>query len=133
MWAPDQWPATIDPREQVRRSVYIYAKRSFPYPMFTTFDVPDSSISCSRRDETTVAPQALAMINSAFMIEQAQAFAERIAASTSEPSEQVRQAWLHALGREPNAEEIQDAQALLSGNDGLTQLCLLTLNLNEFL
>ena len=133
MWAPDQWPATLDPREQARRSVYIYSKRSFPYPMFTTFDAPDSSMSCSRRDVTTVAPQALAMINSNFMLEQARAFAQRVGSEPGEPRAQVEAVWRLALGRPPSSDEIADAAALVGGGEGLTKLCLVALNLNEFL
>jgi len=135
MWDPSQWPATLDPEEQNRRSVYIYVKRSFPYPMFTTFDAPDTSLSCSRRDVTTVAPQALAMINSSFMVEQARAFADRVQAEAGDDSEaQADAVWRLALTREPTDEERTRALELLgSGDDALTQLCLLALNLNEFL
>ena len=37
-----QWPATLDPAESMRRSVYMYVKRTFRLPMLETFDVPDS-------------------------------------------------------------------------------------------
>src|SRR5262249_16404840 len=33
MWAPNQWPVSLDPAEHNRRSVYLYVKRSFPFPM----------------------------------------------------------------------------------------------------
>ena len=65
-WAPAQWPVSLDPSEHNRRSVYLYVKRSFPYPMLAIFDEPESSVSCPRRDVTTVAPQALALFNSQF-------------------------------------------------------------------
>ena len=67
----NQWPVSLDPAEHDRRSVYLYVKRSFPYPMFAIFDAPDSAVSCPRRDTTTVAPQALALLNSEFMLAQA--------------------------------------------------------------
>lgn len=135
MWDPSQWPTTLDPREQNRRSVYIYVKRSFPYPMFTTFDSPDSSVSCARRDVTTVAPQALAMINSSFMLDQATAFAGRVRDLAGDnPAEQIAAVWDLALTREPSEEELADSLRLLeSSEDSLTQLCLVAFNLNEFL
>ena len=73
-----QWPATLDPRESLRRSVYMYAKRTFRLPMLETFDAPDSSLSCSRRDVTNVAPQALALMNNEFVLARAQEFADRL-------------------------------------------------------
>ena len=56
-----------DPAEHNRRSVYLYVKRSFRLPMFETFDAPDAAASCARRESSTVAPQALALMNSEFM------------------------------------------------------------------
>ena len=68
-----QWPVDLDKAEHMRRSVYLYVKRSFRMPLFEAFDMPDTSISCERRNVTTVAPQALALMNNEFMMEQAQA------------------------------------------------------------
>src|SRR5712692_3036815 len=42
MWNPGQWPVSSDPEEYNRRSVYFYVKRSFRYPMFEIFDMPDT-------------------------------------------------------------------------------------------
>jgi hypothetical protein len=138
MWSPDQWPVALDPREHDRRSVYLYVKRSFPMPMLTTFDAPDSSQSCSRRDITTVAPQALAMLNSEFMTEQARRLGERLREdSAAGPDQWIRQAWRLALGRAPRENEAAVAAKLFDGTakpaDALPRLALLVLNLNEFL
>ncbi len=137
MWARDQWPASLDPNEQNRRSVYLYVKRSFPLPMFTTFDTPDSSVSCARRDVTTVAPQSLAMMNSDFMLEQAESFAEKMIAKGGDTEQWIRNAWMEALGREPSNEEVDKAMALAAAETdptrGMRQVALLVLNLNEFL
>ena len=137
LWARDQWPVSLDPEQQNRRSVYLYVKRSFPLPMFTTFDAPDSSVSCARRDVTTVAPQSLALLNSTFMLEQAAAFAERLAAAEGDLDERVRRAWRQALGREPSDDEHAKAMELAASEPNqeraLRQVALLVMNLNEFL
>ncbi len=143
MWLPERWAESLDPRERTRRSVYLLVKRSFPLPMLSTFDAPDPSVSCARRVETTVAPQALAMLNSDFMLEQAKAFADRLRREFGDqPEEWVRGAWHVALGRAPSAEETERLAALLASPSldptdatvsPLEQLCLLVLNLNEFL
>ena len=135
MWALDQWPVALDPREHTRRSVYLYVKRSFPMPMLTTFDAPDSSQSCSRRDVTTVAPQALAMLNSQFMTEQAGRLAERLRESgAAAPEQWIGEAWRLTLARAPRPDEVEAASRLFEGrNDveaALPQLALLVLNLN---
>lgn len=146
MWSPDQWPVALDAEQHNRRSVYLYVKRSFPYPMFTTFDMPDTSVSCARRDVTTVAPQALALLNSEFMFEQSGRLAERLVSESKSaaPREWIARLWELALGRQPSPAEVDKALTLFgSPNTGgdeenkqasaLTKLCLLVLNMNEFL
>ena len=75
------WPVSSDHAEYDRRSIYLFVKRSFRLPMLATFDAPDTSQSCPRRDSSTVAPQALALMNSEWMHKQAERFATRIAKS----------------------------------------------------
>ena len=50
-----------------RRSVYMFHKRLIPYPMFQAFDRPDLMTSCARRQNTTVAPQAMLILNDGFV------------------------------------------------------------------
>jgi hypothetical protein len=126
MWARNQWPEALDPREHTRRSVYLYVKRTFPLPMLSTFDVPDTSQSCSRRDSTTVAPQALTLINGEFSQQQASRLAER--ARTLDAADPVTAMWKLAFARVPAADEKARAQSL-----SLQQLALVVFNMNEFL
>jgi Protein of unknown function (DUF1553)/Protein of unknown function (DUF1549)/Planctomycete cytochrome C len=133
MWALNQWPVALDPAEHNRRSVYLYVKRSFPYPMFEIFDVPDSSGSCPRREATTVAPQALALMNSEFMLEQARKLAERVQKEgQGGPEAWIDAAWRLALGRAATPSESERARLFLKDSP-LRELCLVLLNMNEFL
>ncbi len=59
----------------LRRSVYMFHKRVIPYPLLQAFDRPDSLQSCGQRENTTVAPQALALLNDPFVRSRAQEFA----------------------------------------------------------
>ena len=61
-----------------RRSVYIFVKRNARYPMLEAFDMPDTHESCPRREVTTTAPQALAMLNDKVALEWARGFAGRV-------------------------------------------------------
>jgi hypothetical protein len=54
------WAVTPNPEEHTRRSVYLIERRTFQHPMFAAFDAPDGVLSCSRRNESTTAPQSLA-------------------------------------------------------------------------
>jgi hypothetical protein len=151
-----QWPVSMDPREQTRRAVYIYVKRSFAFPMFATFDAPDSALSCGRRQSTTVAPQSLALMNGQVIQNQARAFAARlIQEHGDDASAWVEHAWMLALARKPTPEELRKNLEFLETlaqseqdtkwapeNTGdvsqqraaaLSKLCLAIFNLNEFL
>jgi len=124
---PELWPITLDPSEHTRRSVYLYVKRSFKMPMLETFDIPDPILSCARRESSTVAPQALAMMNGDFTRAYAAKIAERFKGATA-----VEQLWRHALGHKPAEEESARASAFLQRNT-MADLSLLILNMNEFL
>jgi hypothetical protein len=130
-----QWPATLDAREPLRRSVYMYAKRTFRLPIMETFDAPDSSLSCSRRDVTNVAPQALALLNNEFVLARAREFASRLQKLGTSADAWVTNGWEIALGRSPTPAERAKALAMLDAPDqsrALTDLCLMLFNLNEF-
>jgi hypothetical protein len=116
-------------------------------PMLEAFDAADPSSPCPRRNTTTVAPQALALMNDAFVIEQAARFAERLLREAgSSPPRQVERAFLLALGRPPSPAERAQALAFLDHQrnalaadsaadpwrSALTDFCQALFNLNEF-
>ncbi|HXR39795.1 MAG TPA: DUF1549 and DUF1553 domain-containing protein [Terracidiphilus sp.] len=86
------------PDERSRRSVYIFVKRNTRYPMMEIFDMPDTHESCSRREITTTAPQALTMLNDKVTLEWAQAFAARALAA----QDPVDRAYRLAYSRSPD-------------------------------
>jgi hypothetical protein len=133
------WPATINPEEPLRRSIYMYVKRMFRLPMLASFDEPDNSFSCARRDVTNVAPQALTLMNSRFMFQRAHDFADRLAKKGDDPAIWVDEGWQLALARPPAADERQKALEMFAGTSGnvrtraLVEFCLVLFNLNEFI
>jgi hypothetical protein len=126
---PDLWPANPDPAEHLRRSIYLQMKRSLTLPMLQIFDAPDSATSCPKRESSTVAPQALALMNSEFAAAQAAQFAARIQKVGGEP---VDTAWRLAFGRGPGDSERRVAGEYLQRNS-LERLALLIFNMNEFI
>lgn len=94
------WKAA-SPDEQRRRSLYIFVSRSLMPPMMTTFDQCDTTLPCAARDVTTVAPQALAMMNNHFTHARSTALAKRIEQTAATDQDQVVDAWKFALGRKP--------------------------------
>lgn len=140
------------PVEEDRRSVYIFVKRTLMVPMLEAFDYTNTAESLGVRPTTTVAPQALMLLNSEFLRDQSVALAERAAREAgSTDSEFVGSAFRYALGREPSDQEEQTAVQLLerqrrilgaakaaggpkpdSNAEARRSLCLVLLNLNEF-
>ena len=104
----DPYPADVrDTHATRRRSVYMFHKRVVQQPLMQAFDGPDAQASCGRRENTTVAPQALALLNDKFVRQRAIDFAARVAKEAGgQPESQVRYAWLLALGREPAKTEL---------------------------
>jgi hypothetical protein len=129
---PNLWPPNPDPREYNRRTIYLQMKRSMTLPMLQTFDAPDTALSCPRRDTSTVAPQALTLMNSDFSVAEADKFAELLVKESGNDTEaQVRNAWRRAFGRVPKDDVDKMALDYLSRNS-LSRLCLLIFNMNEF-
>jgi hypothetical protein len=126
--------------EQSRRSVYIYLKRTLMVPFFEAFDYTNTAESVGTRPVTTVAPQALLLLNSEFADAQAKNLAERIRREAGAITvKQIERLFRLALGRTPNAREAAIATELLkrkaganAATDPLRSLCLVVLNLNEF-
>jgi len=122
----------VDAPEARRRSVYRYIFRTRPDPMLAALDCPDASLSAPVRGSSLSAVQALVLWNNKFTLRHAERLAERMTAQSSQPSEQVRQACLHVLGREPSAEESQRWSAYVRDH-GLANFCRVLLNSSEFL
>ena len=130
------WPGmAIGDPQSWRRSLYVFSKRSIRYPMFEAFDQPDMVSSCSRRTRSTVAPQALLLMNNAEVLLQAKYFAQRVAIEAGpEAGARVDRAYELALAREPrDSERAKAVQFLESTPTGLVDLCQTLFNLNEFL
>jgi len=131
--------------ERSRRSIYMMTKRSRLLPLMTTFDFSDTTASCGQRDVTTVAPQALALLNNQFTHAQSEALAKRLAGHAAGTVEQVKLAWQLAFGRNPSDGELGQAENHLHeqrqhfdgrnnpGHLALASLCHVLLNCNEFI
>jgi hypothetical protein len=131
-----------------RRSIYIFHKRVVQAPLMQAFDGPDAQASCGRRENTTVAPQALALLNDPFLRARASDFARKLRGEAGKELEpQISSAWKIALGRPPSAGELKTSAAFIRGrlqqrsdeqsskNEhlALTDFCQAIFALNEFI
>jgi mono/diheme cytochrome c family protein len=139
-------PGTLDPASR-RRSVYFTVKRSSLIPMMTVFDAPEALTPMAERATTTIAPQALLLMNNPQVREYAKALAKRAAPDESvAPDAAVRAAYAIALSRAPSAEELSDAVSFITGQSdayakagrsgakelALADFCQALMCLNEF-
>ncbi len=125
-----------------RRSVYGILDRQDVPNLFRVFDIASPDQSSPRRPRTTVPQQALFLMNSPFVIEQAQALAQRAEViAAKNPAEQIQALYRLTLAREADADELKIGEQFLAtapaASDGIklspveqfAQLLLLT---NEF-
>jgi mono/diheme cytochrome c family protein len=144
-----RWPLDAkDDQSTWRRSVYIFVKRSVLLPLIEVFDCPATVVSGPSRAVSTVSPQALALMNNEFVLQQAGFFAERVAKEAgADRHSQVARAFEIALNRTPSAKEIEWSMSFLKsqaegyaqrdnekpGASALRDFCHAIINLNEFL
>jgi mono/diheme cytochrome c family protein len=127
------WENQADGPEVWRRSVYVYRRRSLGFPFFDTFDLPDQNQTAAARNVSTVATQALTLMNNEFVLNQARLFAERLErAAPGDVDRQIDLAYRIALTRPPAPDEAEIARGLVS-SQSLVDLTHVMLNLNEFL
>jgi hypothetical protein len=146
----DGWK-TSEPADAARRSVYVFVKRTLLVPELEVLDFPNTEETCEQRVVSTVAPQALTLLNGEFINEQARAFAQRIAREAGDDNgARVERAYRLAFSRPPSEQEratVLDFLALqqrqietdAKGEAGeparlkaLAALCLVIFNTNEF-
>jgi mono/diheme cytochrome c family protein len=101
--------------EEFRRSVYVQVRRSRPLAMLTAFDAPVMEINCELRQSSTVAPQALMLMNSDFILSQSAKFADRLRReATNDVPAQITRAWQLAFARPPSAREREQSLDFLA-------------------
>ncbi len=139
-------PGSLD-EGMPRRSIYFFIKRSKLIPWMTQFDWPDSLQGMGQRVNTTVAPQALLLMNNPHVRDNAMAFASRVMEEASGPAGAVQRAYLLSLGRKPAPQEIRDALDFLTSQSrsyssvggenaerlAMADFCQTLFSLNEFM
>ena len=127
------WPVSKTVEERSRRSLYVFLRRNLRYPFFEAFDRPDTNVSCPARSVTTIAPQALTLLNSQIAHGAAAALARRLTGEAGpDRGAQIRLLFRLAYARAPDPDESALARRFLERDPSLERLCLAILNANEF-
>ena len=122
--------------ESPRRALYLPIIRNHLYDMLEQFDYPDPTMPTGSRNSTTVAPQALIMLNAPVVQDAAARLAARLKSDTrgADPARLVQRAYALLFGRQPTVREIERATAFLKPDPdaALPLLCQTLLAANEF-
>ncbi|QDV20216.1 Planctomycete cytochrome C [Gimesia panareensis] len=146
-----KWPATQG-SARYRRGMYIVFKRTVPFPMLMTFDAPDATVSCSRRERSNTPLQALTLLNSPMFFECAEVLGKQMQEKYADNiSAAIQEMYLRCLSRpasEPEAVALQSAWSDLlhlaeatqtdakpqqkPAETSMVQLARIIMNLDEF-
>ena len=123
--------------QQDCRSVFLVVKRSLKHPLLEAFDFANSHSPVGQRVVTTVAPQALMMLNDQFVHRQASRLADRVIASTDSDPERIQGLWRIVYQRLPEPDELSLAEGCLRSTDServaWESLCRVLLNSSELI
>lgn len=104
-WVVDTGP------ERYRRGLYVFLRRTSPYPMLVNFDAPDTLTSISRRERSNTPLQALNLLNDPVFLEAADALAYRVLESPAVGfDERLARLVGLCLSRDPHAQETARAR-----------------------
>jgi hypothetical protein len=140
---PDKIWTPSPEAEAARRTVYAHIKRSMIVPMLEVLDLCDTARSTAKRNVTSIAPQALTLLNGESTNRQARHFAARLVREAGvDPRRQIDLAFRLALCRPPRPGEQQALLTFLlreaeirqekGTEEALVQMCRVIFNLNEF-
>ena len=136
------WPISAKEEDHYRRSLYVHVKRSLRHQMLADFDQADTDTACAVRFATTVPTQALTMLNSQFVNDQAEVFAEWMRSTSGDVRAQISSGLALALQRPAKDREVEyllgfydslQKELDLTPEAALDRVALLALNLNEFI
>lgn len=117
--------------EEWRRMIYMTKVRQEREIVFGAFDCPDASQAVAKRSRSTTPLQALNLLNSKFVMQQAELFAGRLESEFDTTPARVERAWELCFNRPPGRLDVSNATAFIE-REGLVQFARAMLNANEF-
>jgi len=99
-----------------RRSIYLPVIRNNLADVFSLFDYSDASVPNGNRATSTIAPQALFMMNSELLADCSAELATRLVRESSDAAERIRHLYQLAYGRRPTEAEFEPAGSFLAAS-----------------
>jgi Protein of unknown function (DUF1549)/Protein of unknown function (DUF1553) len=137
--------ARSDPDDNLRRTLYTPVRRGSVPKLLAAFDFGDATSPSEGRPRSNVAPQALYILNSKFVLDRAQGFAKLLLADTgANDRARLELAYLAAFGRRPGSGEIDSALSYIDSMEkrlgtsdahltAWQSFCHILMSANEFL
>jgi mono/diheme cytochrome c family protein len=104
----------LNSNENNRRTVYSSVSRHELAQLLRLFDFPDANVTNGRRNQTTVPQQQLFVLNSPFMLRQAESLVKRLEAQAKDDADRIRFAYELLYGRPAGEREVELGLAFLS-------------------
>lgn len=112
------WNVSKDPKDQNRRSIYIFTKRSLAYPILETFDMANAQQVHSKRSVTTTPLQALTLLNNDVVFQWSQALAGRVIREAGkDESDQIDRLYQILFSRDATRSEKKVLEAFLDEHE----------------
>jgi hypothetical protein len=106
-----------DQPDSRRRTVYSEVSRMDLNPMLARFDFPDPNAHSAKRFETTTPLQKLFLLNSPFLVAQADALAERLANHGGSHRSRIELAYQLLMARLPTKHELELGEAFVDSGE----------------
>ncbi|MBD9362987.1 DUF1549 and DUF1553 domain-containing protein [Methylomonas fluvii] len=114
------WKTSKDVHDQNRRSLYIFTRRSIPYPILDSFNMASPQEAHSKREVTTTPLQALTLYNSELIFDWSKSLAGRVINEAGEDEEdRISRLYQILFARQPNDGEKESLQAFLNEQEAI--------------
>lgn len=116
------WTVSKNKEDWNRRSIYIFSRRSLPYPLLSNFDPANPSQAHHKRDVTTTPLQALTLFNSDITVNWSQALAGRVINEAGkDENAQISRLYQILFSREPSKAESAALKSFLVKDEAAVQ------------
>jgi hypothetical protein len=116
------WNVSPNEEDWNRRSIYIFSRRSLPYPLLQNFDPANPSQPHHKRDVTTTPLQALTLFNSDIVFGWSQALAGRVIREAGkDETAQLNRLYEVLFARQPDRQERAALKDFLNRQEKIIQ------------
>lgn len=114
------WRTSKDEKDHNRRSLYVFTRRSIPYPILDSFNMASPQEAHSKREVTTTPLQALTLYNSELIFDWSKSLAGRVINEAGETEEdRIGRLYQILFARQPNDDEKAELLSFLNEQESV--------------